>query len=193
MDKTMQRLKRGDLSRIRPRTAMHTDVFQGTPVAANVQPVAKGKDVEAVAKLQAQVAALTTENKELSLLTHTTEAVDAANAELTKVKEQLGAADARATAAEERVGELEARDPAEAPVVEPVDSVRITNVQQVRVKGNTMRVDFEVEPTEGPLKQTIALYLTVEEGAKLKLDEPEAPAEEPAEEEVKDDDGDEDQ
>lgn len=191
---TMQRMKRGDLTRLHPRKAAHTDVYQPAPVAANVQPAKSGGGSEEVAKLHTQLAQLRTENKELRLLANTTEGTSALEAELGKAKEETAAAVTRFTKAEAKVVELEAREMPEAPEpAAPVDSVNLSTVQQVRSKGNTMRIDCTVEPTDGPLAETVAIYLTLEEGAKLRLEEPEAEPEEPEEEVKDDDDDDEDQ
>lgn len=195
---TMQRLKRGDLSRINPRRAPHTDVYQPAPVAAKVQPVKSGGGAAEVANLQNQLNRVLADNKQLAQKLAATETALSLRAEendeskmLAKREEELRMAVTRFKEAEAKVAELEAQ---EHPKAQVVDSVRIHNVQQVRSKDTTMRIDCTVEPTEGPLAAEVALYLTVEEGAKLRLEEEPAPEEvEEPEEEGKDDNSDEDQ
>ncbi len=198
---TMQRMKRGELSRVAPSKAPHTDVYQPAPRAA-AQVAPKGNGSNEVEALQGQLTALRAENKELKLLADApapevdvaqieelkqtaTDAMARAEAaeakvaaleareapgseELDKAKEDTAAALAMAEAAEAKVAALEAREPPA-----QVGTVKVTTVDQVRSKGNTMRVDCVVEPTEGPLAPNVALYLTLEEGAKLQLEETE--------------------
>jgi len=150
---TMQRLKRGDMSRLHPSKAAHTDVYQPAPITP-VQS-AKVNDNEVV-ELRSQVAALTNEKRVLTEnLQKETEACKVAEAKEAQALQRAEAAEAAA------------KEVADVPPVVAVNSLKVTSVTQVRSKENTMRIDCIVEPTTGPLTETVAIYLTVEEGAKL--------------------------
>jgi hypothetical protein len=178
----MKRMKRGDMSRVNMRRATHTDVYHPPPVAATRAQAPAGSGDGKVQELQTELAKVKADNKKLSNLTADS------SARLDKAAEETQAAVKRAEAAEQRAEDAEAAlkevpTPAEPPA--PVDSVKVQAVKQVRSKGSTMRIDCAVEPTDGPLQAEVAIYLTVEEGAKLRLEE-EAKDEQPTPEATED-------
>ena len=158
---TMQRLKRGDLTRINPRKAMHTDVYQPSPKVA--APVAAPSDDSAVKELQAQLASLKQEKRGLE------EQLKIAEGSKRDAVAQAETEKQRAKVAEEKLKEAQE----ETPEQEPVNSVKVKEVARVRRRENTMRIDCTVDPTDGPLAEKVAIYLTVEEGEKIRLEEEE--------------------
>lgn len=158
----MQRLKRGDINRISPRHGRPTETFHPAPIAAArttasppaAQPQTDPRVARELEEVKKQLAAAQEKCTEIN------RTCDGLRAELAEGKSKEAALE------KQLEGALEDLNSATAPAA-AVNSVRVQEIQQVRSKGNTMRIDCTVEPTEGPLESTIAIYLTVEEGAKL--------------------------
>ncbi len=139
----IQRLKRGEMSRIDPSKAQHTDVFQPAPA-----PPYTSESVEQdVGPLLAEIAQQKRQNEDLRT------ALTDSQGELDAVKRQL--TDARSD-------ELKLKEELEAVKTEelkPTQGVEILSVEEVRKKDGLARLDCVTKPTKGPVGDQVSLYI----------------------------------
>lgn len=170
MRKNMQRLRRGELSRISTRVGAHTDVHMGAPKEKTA--AATGEN-PAVVKLQQQLQDLQTRNGELEKnLQEAQEALDsqAQDDQLDKVQQELEAVKAEAAKLAADREELE-KQLAEQPEVETATGLRVVKIMEVSETDDLMRIDCEFKPTSGPLGDSGAIILPVSEVDKLITEE----------------------
>jgi len=141
--KGMQRLKRGDMSRLHPDRAKHTDVYQPAPVQQAPQTTEQSPEVAAlqqeVQKQRDRINELQTGQSDLS-------------ADNEALKAQL--TDARKEAQELKQALKEVPEPAA-----PAQGIEVIRVANARKKDKLIRLDCQTKPTKGPVGTELALYL----------------------------------
>lgn len=178
MKQNMQRLRRGELTRMNSRAAVHNDVFMGP---APEQKSASSN--EELGSLQSKLATLKQENADLGNALKKAEATLAkANEDAyIELKENLEEAQAKAA---EAVADREKLKQELKKQAQPAKGLRVLKITSVSTSDEgLMRIDCEVKPTDGPMGSTVAVIIPTDEVNKL-LDDEEAD-----EEDVDDDEG----
>jgi len=169
----IQRLQRGELSRINARKGRSTDVYIGPP-GGTPQPQATDSN-EAMQKLQTENARLQNEAKKA--MTEAQVAVE----QLKSAQTQVDNTQKKLQEQKQRIDELEkaAAEKPEAAPAEPVKGVRILSVEESNEADGLVRLDCKLKPTTGPLGETAAIIIPYDELDKV-FDDGEDTPEEPS-------------
>ena len=178
----MQRLQRGELTRMSPRAGKHTDVHMGAPTVVPAVTADVNTTGAEVAKLSAQVQQLQKENANLTdqledaqrntdsskleeALKDALEKVDtleAVQAELKSTREKMDALEMAKMELEEEIETAQAKE-----TPDPVNGLRVVKINEVTETDDLVRLDCELRPTTGPLASEGALIIPVSEIDKL--------------------------